>query len=525
MTGTPPESPASTSPTSTRAPRRTSAPRRTRRQFLASTAAATGIALGAGCVTGSLGGSDSGLAAGPTVALEPVAEGFTAPLAVEFGPGDDRPYVVDQTGYVDVVEGGERSRFLDVRDRMVSLSGYEERGLLGLAFHPDYEENGRVFARYSAPRRSGTPSNYSHTFVLAEFTADGESAPTNTERTVLEIPQPQANHNAGAIVFGPDGYLYVATGDGGGAGDRGLGHVSDWYDAVAGGNGQDVTENLLGSVLRIDVDGESDEHAYAIPDDNPLVGREGLDEHYAWGFRNPWRMSFAGEDLLVADVGQNRYEEVSLVTAGGNYGWNVREGAHCYSADSCPAETPAGQPLVDPVVEYPHQRDGETLGIAVVGGYVYQGSAVPALAGRYVFGDWRGGSGGRLYVADPTEDGQWPMSSVSVAGQGNVLDALLLSFGADHDGELYLGTTRSATLDGNSGVVARLAPQDGSGDDETGSTTPSERPDPGPAGTGSDGTGGDDDSGSTAGFGALAALAGVGLGIGGYATRELSRRR
>ncbi|WP_435364692.1 PQQ-dependent sugar dehydrogenase [Haloarchaeobius sp. DYHT-AS-18] len=494
--------------------------RRTRRQFLASAAAAGGVALGPGCVTGRLGtADDTGLAAGPTIALEPVAEGFTAPLGVEFAPGDDRPYVVDQTGTVDVVEDGERSRFLDVRDRMVSLGGYEERGLLGLAFHPEYEENGRVFARYSAPRRSGTPSNYSHTFVLAEFTADGDSAPTGSERTVLEIPQPQPNHNAGAIDFGPDGYLYVATGDGGGAGDRGTGHVADWYDAVSGGNGQDVTENLLGSVLRIDVDGRDGSKPYAIPDDNPLVGREGLDEHYAWGFRNPWRMSFAGEDLLVADVGQNRYEEVSLVRAGGNYGWNVREGAHCYSASDCPTETPDGDPLVDPVVEYPHERDGETLGIAVVGGYLYQGDAVPELADRYLFGDWRGGSGGRLYVADPTDDGQWPMASVQVAGQGTVLDALLLSFGEDHDGELYVGTTRSTRLSGDSGVVSRVtaAGSDGGGESTAPDSTES-------AADGDDGAGeGTGDSGATPGFGPLAALAG--LGIGGYAARELSRRR
>ncbi|WP_435359472.1 PQQ-dependent sugar dehydrogenase [Haloarchaeobius sp. DFWS5] len=508
--------------------------RQGRRRFLRTTAAAAvaGIGVGSGCV-----GASSRLQTGATVRLEPVADGFTAPLAVEFAPGDDRPYVVDQIGTISRVDSdGEATTVLDVRDRMVSLSGYEERGLLGLAFHPDFESNGRAFVRYSAPRREGTPSNYSHTFVLSEFTVDGDGFDPDSERAILELPQPQGNHNAGAVVFGPDGFLYVATGDGGGAGDRGTGHVSDWYEANPGGNGQDVTENLLGSVLRIDVDRESDGKPYAIPEDNPLVGRDGIDEHFAWGFRNPWRMSFSGGDLLVADVGQNQYEEVSLVRSGGNYGWNVREGAHCYDASNCPSETPDGDPLVDPVVEYPHERDGETLGIAVVGGYVYDGSAIPALQDRYVFGDWRGGSGGRLYVADPTasddaDGGAWPMSSVAVEGQGTTLSNLLLSFGRDHDGELYIGTTDSATLSGESGQVFRLAAVDGEADTETGSagTTTGQSVE---SATDSeetatvDETGTDTNaSGETPGFGSLAALLGLGIGLGSYGLGRISRRR
>ncbi|WP_435333804.1 PQQ-dependent sugar dehydrogenase [Haloarchaeobius sp. TZWWS8] len=495
-------------------------PHQSRRRFLSGIAGAAGIGMAAGCVGASSRlGEASRLRTGATVTLEPVADGFTAPLGVEFAPGDDRPYVVDQTGTVAVVDGDETRPFLDVRDRLVSLSGYEERGLLGLAFHPGYADNGRLYVRYSAPRRDGTPSNYSHTFVLAEFTTDPEAdAPVSpeTERTILEIPQPQSNHNAGALQFGPDGFLYVATGDGGGANDRGTGHVDDWYEAVPGGNGQDVTENLLGSILRIDVDRSADGKPYAVPDDNPLVGREGLDEQFAWGFRNPWRMSFHGDDLLVADVGQNRYEEVSLVRKGGNYGWNVREGAHCFGADDCPTETPSGSPLVDPVVEYPHERDGEELGIAVVGGYVYDGEGIPSLQGRYVFGDWRAGSGGRLYVADPRDEGRWPMSSIELADGGTTLPGLLLSFGRDHAGELYVGLTQSATLSGSTGAVYRLASTGGDSEETGAGGTDS--------GTEDEATGTTrPDTGGSPGFGLLAAL--VGLGLGSYGRSRISRRR
>ena len=375
-----------------------------------------------------------------SVGIETLADGLEQPLAVAFPPGADRRYVVDRPGvvYVHGPDGLRDEPFLDVRD---SVRTGRERGLLGLALHPDFAENRRVFVRYSAPRREGTPQNYSHTFVLAEFeaTADGLRARRDSERTLLEIPEPQGNHNAGDIAFGPDGYLYVAVGDGGGGGDQGTGHVSDWYDAVDGGNGQDVTENLLGSILRIDVDRRADGTAYAVPEDNPLVGRGGLDEHYAWGFRNPWRMAFDGRDLYVGDVGQSAYEEVDMVTPGGNYGWNVKEGTHCYGANDCPDETPpdvrGGEPLVDPVIEYPHSGGGVT-GISVIGGNVYRGSAIPSLFGRYVFGDLN--AGGRLFVATPSSgDGLWETSVVPVADDGEALRRIL-ALGRDPDGEMYV---------------------------------------------------------------------------------------
>jgi glucose/arabinose dehydrogenase len=391
-----------------------------------------------------------------TVALETLATGFDAPVAVEFAPDTDRAYVADQVGRIAVYESGElrSDPFLDVRD---SIEYGGEKGLLGLALHPDFAENRRLYVRYSAPRRSGTPSNYSHTFVLAEFraTADGRRVNRDTERTILEIPEPQGNHNAGDIAFGPDGYLYVTVGDGGAGGDQGTGHVVDWYDDVGGGNGQDVTENLLGSILRLDVDERADGTPYAIPEDNPLVGQDGLDEHYAWGLRNPWRFSFDGEELFVGDVGQNRYEEIDLVEKGGNYGWNVGEASHCYSANECPSETPeavrSGERLVDPIVEYPHSGDGVS-GISVIGGYVYRGSALPALEGTYLFGDLR--TKGRLFAATrPADGGRWPIRVLDIADSDSGKVEQLLSFGRDTTGELYvLGVGRDG------GGIHRIVP-------------------------------------------------------------------
>ncbi|WP_435144335.1 PQQ-dependent sugar dehydrogenase [Halobaculum sp. P14] len=395
-----------------------------------------------------------------TVGLDTVVDGLRAPLAVAFAPDADRRYVAEQHGIIHThgPDGRRDEPFLDLRDTVIAGG---ETGLLGVALHPSFADNRRVFVRYSAPRRPGTPSTYSHTFVLSEFraTADGRRVVRDSERTVLEIPEPQSNHNAGDLAFGPDGLLYVPVGDGGAGGDRGTGHADDWYGGVDGGNGQEVTENLLGSLLRIDVDSRDGGRPYGVPDDNPLVGRDGRDEHYAWGFRNPWRVSFDGDDLYAADVGQNRYEEVNLVERGGNYGWNVREGTHCYGADSCPARTPpsvrGGEPLRDPVVEYPHSG-GAVSGVSVIGGHVYRGDAIPGLRGTYVFGDLD--ADGRLFAATPPADGDglWPTRVVDVADEDAAKLGRILSFGRDAAGELYVLGTGT-----NGGGVHRLVPADG----------------------------------------------------------------
>jgi glucose/arabinose dehydrogenase len=348
---------------------------------------------------------------------------------------------------------GSGDAFLDVTDRMVDAGGYDERGLLGVAFHPDYPDTPRAYVRYSAPPREGTPAGYSHTFVLSEFRvrSDGFGVEPGTERTLLEIPEPQANHNAGEITFGPDGYLYVAVGDGGGAGDRGPGHADDWHDGVEGGNGQDVTENLLGSILRIDVNDTGGEKPYGVPGDNPLVGRAGRDEHYAWGLRNPWGMTFSDGDLIVADVGQNAYEEINVVEKGGNYGWNVREGSGCFDADTCPTADPDGNRLRDPVVEYPHSGSG-VAGVAVVGGHVYDGDAVPALRDRYVFGDWQ--AEGSLFVADTREEGPWFASDVDATPASKLEQLIAIERGGE--GDLYVLTSRRRELTGTTGAVHRI---------------------------------------------------------------------
>ncbi len=446
-----------------------SVPRLSRREVLAG--AATVCAPLAGCPDGT--SPPSGTETTPPrrdedrdsrrVGTEMVADGLTAPVSI-VTPRPDHHIVAEQPGRILLVANGETTQRLDLRDRIVSVSGYDERGLLGLALHPDFGETGRLFVRYSAPRRAGTPDSYDHTFVLAEFALDPETleADPNSERTILEIPQPQANHNAGDIAFGPDGLLYVPVGDGGAANDQGNGHVADWYDAVSGGNGQDVTENLLGSILRIDVDRTAGDRAYGIPDDNPLVGQPGLDEHYAWGFRNPWRLSFGPDGRLFAgDVGQDRFEEVDIVERGGNYGWNVREGGACFQAAECPTVTPDGTPFREPILTYP--QDGAPVsGIAVIGGYCYDGAAIPALQGEYIFGDWQ--ANGRLFVAsdianeenDASDATPWPTETLPFAGDGP--GPFLLSFGRDADGELLIGTTAQATVGGDTGAVFRLTP-------------------------------------------------------------------
>ena len=416
-----------------------------------------------------------------SVGLRLVAEGLTQPtVLVQPNDHSGRLFVADQTGVIRIINADGTLRpepFLDVRDDMVALNpGYDERGLLGFAFHPDYRKNGRFFVYYSIPLRAGAPAGYNHTSEIAEFHVSGDPnrADRASERPILFVDKPQSNHNGGTIAFGPtDGYLYISIGDGGGANDVGLGHVEDWYAANAGGNGQDVTQNLLGNILRLDVDGGT---PYAIPRDNPFVGKDGLDEIYAYGFRNPWRFSFdmkQEHSLIAGDAGQNRWEEVSVVRKGGNYGWNVKEGTHCFDttnprADrlSCPSAMPDGTPLIDPVIEYKNAAQGNGVGVTVVGGVVYRGHEIEHLKGRYIYGDWSqtffGPPSGQLFVATPQGSGMWPTQKlfISTSPDGE-LHHRVLSFGQNRRGEVYLLTTDNAGPSGTTGKVFKLIGTDG----------------------------------------------------------------
>jgi glucose/arabinose dehydrogenase len=412
---------------------------------------------------------------GGAVRLEQVAEGLTSPVTLVAPPdGSGRLFVVDQIGLVRVVSAaGEllAEPFLDLRDRIVTLMpDFDERGLLGLAFHPDYATNGRLFVYYSAPLREGGPAGWDHTSHVSEFrvSADPNRADPGSERVVLQIDEPQFNHNAGTVLFGPDGYLYISVGDGGGANDVDLGHTP------VIGNGQDLT-NLLGKILRIDVDGAE---PYAIPDDNPFVGTIGRDEIFAYGLRNPYRMSFdrgGDRDLLIADAGQNLWEEVNLGTSGANYGWNIKEGTHCFdpnNPDVSPEECRdtgylLDDPLVDPVIEYQNHHQPNGVGSAAVGGHVYRGAALPQFRGRYIFGDWSAHhfdeAEGVLLIARPRRQGLWDVAELRILDRPEGrLGQYVLGFGEYGTGELYVLATDNVGPAGTTGKVYRIVPPGGS---------------------------------------------------------------
>ena len=317
--------------------------------------------------------------------------------------GSDRLYVVLQPGRIVFFpndrEVDSAELFLDIRDRVNDRG--EEEGLLGLAFDPQYADNGHLYVYYSAssPRRS----------VVSRFSAsaDGQADP-GSERVLLEVAQPFSNHNGGQFAFGPDGYLYIALGDGGSRGDP-------------QGNGQDLG-TLLGSILRIDVSTVDSTGAYAVPADNPFVGHSGArPEIWAYGLRNPWRFSFdrATGDLWTADVGQNRFEEVDIIRPGLNYGWNIMEGEECFARSDCDRTG-----LEIPVAEY-----GREDGCSVTGGYVYRGSSLPSLYGAYVYGDY---CSGRIWAL--RHDGDEVTEHMQIVDSG----LRIPSFAEDAAGELYV---------------------------------------------------------------------------------------
>jgi hypothetical protein len=410
------------------------------------------------------------------------------PVWGTFAPGDhDRLYVVDQVGKIYVVNVDDRAKprkkklFLDISSRLVPLGlfgiNYDERGLLGMAFHPRFKKNG-LFYTFSSEPVSGeadfstqpagvVPDCQS---VILEWHAlnpkkDGETPIVElaSVREVMRIDKPQFNHNGGAIVFGPDGMLYIGLGDGGAANDRGAGHVD-------GGNGQSLAPgNVLGKILRIDpLARNSANGKYGIPSDNPFVGTGlGEPEIWAYGFRNPFRLSFDSRTglLYVGDVGQNNIEEVDIVKKGRNYGWPVKEGTFLFDvsatnlgfvfADS--PGSPAG--LEDPIAEYDH-ADGAppvpNTRVAIIGGFVHRGHDARGLRGHYVFGDYSGPIGtpvnGHIFMLNGKDR---HIENLRVAGRDS-LGLAVLGFGQDADGEVYLLASETGVVKGTTGQVLKI---------------------------------------------------------------------
>lgn len=407
--------------------------------------------------------------------LKEVAAGFVSPTAlIPLDATSGRLLLADQAGTIHVLtkEGALVEKlFLDLTGRMAELKkGFDERGLLGLALHPKFANNGKVYVVYNAPLRKGAPAEWDSTLHLSEFKTsanDRLQVDPASERVLLEIDKPYFNHNGGCIAFGPDGYLYMSVGDGGNANDQGRGHTPDK------GNGQDTT-SLLGKILRLDVDKGS---PYAIPSDNPFANGGGRPEIYAYGLRNPWRISFdrgGRHELFTADVGQDLFEEVDIIVKGGNYGWNIREGFHCFDPkntrrppEDCAKVGADGKPLLDPIFEYKSfkafPKDPEGLGTSVTGGFVYRGKALPELTGRYVFADWSKNfvlADGTIYMATrPGADAgqKWSVKPLDLAShpQGK-MKAFVVSVGQDAEGELYIMTNNSSQLVGKTGKVYKL---------------------------------------------------------------------
>ena len=398
-----------------------------------------------------------------TIRLESVASGLVSPLKGVPVPGFPAAMaVVDQPGQLRIVNlnTGTATVVLDLSAQLVNLFPFsDERGFLGLAFHPQFSTNGKLYVYISVPNNG--PADYStlpqgssadHQTLIAELTVNrparlgnGRGGVTFTPRALLRIDQPQSNHNGGDLGFGADDLLYISLGDGGASDDSGTGHGDN-------GNGIDPS-NPLGAILRIDPLGNNAANGnYGIPADNPLLSEPtAAPEVYAFGFRNPYRFSFdsATGDLYVGDVGQNDIEELDVVVAGGNYGWKLKEGSFFFddngNGSGFVTDVNPGIPanilkmLIDPVAEYDHDE-----GFSIIGGFVYRGTEFPALAGRYIFADFVG----RLfYLGDNDELLEFQVN-------GNPMS--VLGFGQDANGEVYVLSNQSGSTTGTTGVVQKI---------------------------------------------------------------------
>lgn len=354
----------------------------------------------------------------PTVTLVEVASGFNHPVDLQQpADGSGRFFVVEQAGTIRIIQNGVvlAPPFLDITSK-VDSSG-TEMGLLGLAFTPGFAQNHRFFVHYDRSIGGQIQS------VIAEYqvsASDANQADPASERILLTVNQPFTNHKGGQLAFGSDGFLYIGLGDGGSEGDP-------------LGNGQNL-QTLLGKMLRIDVNATGPGTQYSVPPDNPFVSGGGLPEIWAYGLRNPWRFSFdrANGNLFAADVGGDRIEEVNLITRGGNFGWNITEGTLCFNPASGCNETG----LILPIAEYDHSE-----GNAIIGGYVYHGTSVPALQHAYIFGDL---GTGKIWIL--TQGSAETFNRTLLLTTGRTLS----SFGQDQAGEVYV-------VDYN-GIVFQIGP-------------------------------------------------------------------
>jgi glucose/arabinose dehydrogenase len=406
------------------------------------------------------------------IKLEKVVSGINTPLAMVQPPGDPRMFIIEQNGRVRILEAGQLkpTPFLDVRSKITTLfHDFDERGLLGIAFHPKFKDNGKFYVTYSAhldyQADLGQMLWYDHSNVVEEYTVsstDKNVADPSSARRILTTSWPQFNHNGHWIGFGPDGMLYISMGDGGYANDWGIGHN------VTIGNGQDLSTNL-GKILRIDVDARSPGKPYGIPPDNPWTGKkEANPEIWAYGVRNPWRCSFDmgsnAAELYCGDVQQNSYETIKLIGKGQNMGWRRVEGMmRCFDYQK-PDDHPANcdkAGITPAIMEYNNctaKPDG-CKGISVTGGYVYRG-ANAAWKGKYIFGDWSKSFGemdGQIFVGTKGSDGKWTMEVAKVTNMAGKLP-YVLAFAQDTAGEVYVLTSITTGPNGSLDTIYKIVP-------------------------------------------------------------------
>jgi glucose/arabinose dehydrogenase len=364
-----------------------------------------------------------------TVKVKLVTDNLRSPTAVTF-PGNGDIWVTEQPGLIRVVKNGKLldEPLLDLRSKMLKVNkGYEERGLLGICLHPQFNATKKFYVFYSTT----TTGKFDHKDVIAEYklSANTGKLDPNSGRIILTADKPDGNHDGGCIQFGPDGYLYISFGDGGGQGDK---HGEF-------GNGQNIN-TLLGKILRIDVNTGA---PYSIPKSNPFVGKKDTrPEIWAYGFRNPYRFSFdkTSGELFAGDVGQDLWEEVDIVKKGANYGWRLMEGTHCYNpATGCDIKE-----ITPPIAEYSHKE-----GISVIGGYIYRGKEIPILKSKYVFADWIG----KMFYLQKSGS-EWQGGKITF--QNIPPDLKIIGFGEDPAGEVYVLTNADTGPENAKGGIYKI---------------------------------------------------------------------